>query len=366
MKMEKNTQKITRHYTSRKKSDIVNFPVPFRRSALSGADKGLAQLPVSSFRILFKILNDISYDQFHPKKQKQQLNLFEEDMLTENNTFASFSFPAKEVDEHLDYRAIEKGLESLENLSKGWHESITSKGKKVKSLGGVISSPQLSEGKVSFLMSAYWIRQLMQLPHYNKALLRTPWELSKGKHVLFYLWLLELPDEGTRVNFHNFQTYYDYNYKDAQSLAKFALKPLKALLDKVSNRSFNYKTSGDLIFFTPYYTKDVQIELKDKTVTNQQITQKLHYWKVRHKLEKTHIDTFRSFISKDKGSYQLFVKAYDFFIKSCKKEKIKATTYTGNDFLALFQNNIEEYYNSTELGKVIPNGFPKVYTDEKV
>jgi len=354
------TQHIARHYKSRKASDIVNFPVPFRRTALSGADNDLAKLPVSSFRILFKVLNDVSYDQFHPTKQMNQLKLFEEDMLTAHNTFASFSFPTKDVDPHLDYKAIMGGLEALENLNKGWHKSKNSEGKTVKAFGGVISNPAISEGKVSFLMSSYWISQIMSIPHYNRALFRTPWEMKKGKHILFYLWLLELPDTGTKVNYEKFQEFYDYNYKDAQSLGKYALKPLRELLNRVSNRSFNYKTSGNNINFMPYYTKDVELELEDDTVSAQKITQKIHYWKVRHKLEKNHTDMLRSLFNLDGGTFQLLLKSYDEFIKWCKEESTRATVYTGDNFISIFQNKIIDYYNSTEMGNIDPTGYPVI------
>lgn len=357
-------QNIARHYKTRKASDIVNFPVPFRRTALGGIDRELARLPISSFRILFQVLNSISYDQFHPGRQKEQLKLFEEDMLTENNTFASFSFLARDIDEHLDYNSIQKGLEALENLNKGWHKSKNSNGKEVKTLGGVISNPSLTDGKVSFLMSSYWIDQLAKIPHYNKALFLTPWNVSKGKHVLFYLWLLELPDDGTKVNYKKFQLFFDYNYKSAQALGKYALKPLKERFDKVSNRSFNYKTSGDFLHFKPYYTKDIELELKEDTVTAQQITQRLHYWKGRHQLDKKHINTLRSIINLDTGTFNLLQKAYDEFIKWCKEEQTKATVYTGDNFIAIFQNKIIEYYQSTEMGNIIPNGYPVISENE--
>lgn len=53
------------HYQGKKKSDIVNVPVDLRRNFLSPQkNKEILNAPVSATRIIFKILNDVSHDQF--------------------------------------------------------------------------------------------------------------------------------------------------------------------------------------------------------------------------------------------------------------------------------------------------------------
>lgn len=201
----------TRHYQGKKNSDIINFPVALRREVFSlKANKALIKAPITTARIIFKILNDVSNDQFQKERNIGQLQLFEEEFMTENNTYGRFTFSVEDIDKHKDYKAIREGLEFLENLEKGWHKAKNSKGKIIKSFGGVILNPNISEGKVSFLMSSYWIGKFLNLGIYNPAFFDTAWELTKMRQVLFYLWLLELREKGTRVRFETFQEIYNY------------------------------------------------------------------------------------------------------------------------------------------------------------
>ena len=282
--------------------------------------------------------------------------------MTENNTYARFTFNVEEIDEHKDYNAIRKGLEVLENLEKGWHKARNSKGKVIKSYGGVILNPNISEGKISFLMSSYWVGKFLNLGVYNPAFFETAFALTKMRQVLFYLWLLELPEKGTKVKFENLQETYNYNYQDAQTFNKNVLKKWRKKYDSCSNVSFNSSTRKNYIYIVPYYTKDVDLQLKKETVTKQQITQKLHYWKVRHDLKKDDIDILKSLINIDPTNYKLFVKSYDSFVANCKTNKTKATDYRGSEFIKMFQDYIKETYKNTVWGDIKPNAYP-IITD---
>lgn len=349
----------TRHYRGKKNSDIINFPIALRREVFSArANKELIEAPITTARIIFKILNDISNDQFQSERNIGQLQLFEEDFMTENNTYGRFTFRVEDIDKNRDYKAIREGLEVLENLEKGWHKAKNSKGKTIKSFGGVILNPNISEGKVSFLMSSYWIGKFLKLGIYNPAFFATAWELTKMRQVLFYLWLLELREKGTKVKFETFQEAYGYNYTNAQAFNKHVLKPWREKLDKCSNVSFNSSTKRNIIHIVPYYTKNVDLELKKETVTKQQITQKLHYWKVRHKLTKDDIDILKSLINLDMTSYKLFVKSYNAFVAKCKSEKTKVTNYKGSAFIKMFQDEIINTYKNTVWGNIQPNAYP--------
>lgn len=353
--------KPAREYFSKKNSDIINFPVQLRRDVFSPkANKELLEAPIVTARILFKVLNDISNDQFQEERQKGQFALFEEEFLNENNVVARFNFKVTDIDEHRDYKAIEKGLQFLENLDKGWHKTINSKGKATKALGGVIIQPNISESTVTFLMSSYWINKFMNLGVYNPVFLDTAWKLSKMKQVLFYLWLLEVPEKGTRVRYENFNNSYDYNYKSAQHIGKHVLKGLRSKLDTCSNVSFNYSTKGDLIFITPYYTKDVDLELKKKTVDSQQINQRLHYWKTRHNLEKKAIDSLKTMINLDGTVFPLLNKSYQSIVDDCKESKIKVTQYQGEEFISLFQEKIIDFYRNGPWFRSNPKGYPVI------
>lgn len=350
-----------REYHGKKNSDIINFPVQLRRDVFSPrANKELLNAPITTIRIVFKVLNDISNDQFQQERQQGQFALFEEEFLNENNVVARFTFKVEEIDEHRDYRAIEKGLQFLENLDKGWHKTINSKGKATKALGGVIIQPNISESKVTFLMSNYWINKFVNLGIYNPMYFEVPWKLSKIKQVLFYMWLIEVKSKGTKVRFETFNESYDYNYKSAQLIGKHVLKPLRARLDHCSNVSFNYSTKGPLIFITPYFTKDVDLELKKKTVDKQMINQKLHYWKTRHSLEKKSIDSLKTMINLDLTVFTLLKKSYQSIVDDCKLSKTKVTDYQGENFIHLFQEKIIDFYRSGPWFRSNPKGYPVI------
>ena len=355
-----------RHYKGKPSSDIVNFPVNLRRGLLSPAvNQQVLEMPISSARILFKILNDISNDQFRPgnKGQFDQLSLFEQEFKTEHNTYARFTFKVRDITLNEDYDNIKRGLEFLENLNKGWYKSVNRDGKTIKSYGGVISNANISEGKISFLVSAYWLESLLSISKYNTAYLQTAWVLSKTKQVLFYLWLLEIPDGGTKINFKKFQQLYQYNYSDAKSYAKNVLKSIKTKLDKFSNKSFNYSVKGEIIHILPYYTKDVQLQLKKETGQSQKITQKLHYWKIRHKLTSNQILVIKETIRLNPGAFNLLLKAYSELIRNCRDQGVKATTHQDEAFLGLFQEQIIKTYKASKMGTIkrFENAWPRIF-----
>ncbi|WP_026715225.1 hypothetical protein [Flavobacterium daejeonense] len=352
-----------RHYQGKKNSDIVNFPVDLRRNFLSPqVNKEILDAPVSATRIIIKILNDISHDQFRGsnKLQNKQYSLFESDFKTENNTFARFTFKITDIAERGDYLNVKKGLEFLENYKKGWHESVNEKGKKIKSLGGFITNSNISDGKISFLMSSFFLEQVISLERYNPAYTEIAWKFTKSKQILFYLWLLEVPDKGTRVNFITFQEAYGYNYLDANTYAKNVLKSLKVVLDKYSNRSFNYSVKGDLINIIPFYTKDTELKISSETNKKQEIVQKLNYWKQRHNLSKYNIDILKSLINIDYSNFKLFQKAYSNILKTYRAQKIPIVELQENEFIKKFQEEIIETYKNSAWGSVSKNGYPTI------
>ena len=316
-----------RHYKGKKHSDIINFPLALRREIFSPlANKRLLTAPITTARIIFKILNDLSYDQFQVNRNKGQLSLFDKDFMTKNNTYASFTYKVSDIDKNLNYNHVKEGLEFLENLEKGWHKAKNLRGNTISSYGGVISNANISKGEISFLMSSYWVERFLKICSYNHVFFETAWELTKMKQVLFYLWLLELPEKGTKVKLENLQEAYDYSYKDANTFNKSVLKPLREKLNRSSNISFNSSVKGNIISIMPYYTKKIELEFGDETFTRQHITQKLHYWKTRHELSSDDIDILKSLINLEKSTFRLFVKAYDSFIKNCRKSKKRRPT----------------------------------------
>lgn len=357
------SQNIEREYKGKKNSDIINMPLGFRRSFLSPSDdKEILNMPLYGYKIIFKILNDISMDQFHPenKNQSKQLSLFEEELMTKDNTYIQMSFKVSDICHNRDYAGIKKSLDFLELFKRDWYKSKNSKGKIIQTLGGLISNPVISEGKINFLVSNYWFKELVQIPKYNVALFDTAFKLSNGKQILIYLWLIELQDTGTVVSFDRFQKVYDYNYKSIKTFVKNVLKPLKERLDLYSNKSFNVSVRGSNINIKPYFTKDIELDLKVKTNIKREITRKLSYWKERHKLSEDNINILKTIISLNQGEFKLLLNAYADFVKQCKDNKTKTIDFTNNEFMHVFQENIKKVYKNHSWYDINKEGYPKL------
>ena len=351
-----------RHYLSKKESEIINLPVIFRRNVLSPKNSPtVLDAPITSFRIIFKILNDVSNDQFVPLKQPKQMNLFEEDFTTNDNSYARFTFKVSDIDKNKDYQLITQGLEFLELLNKKWHKSKNKKGETVKSHFGVITAPSITKGKITFLMASYWMKQILAMESYNQAFYKLAWEFKESKHFLFYSWLLELTHKGTTVNFSSFQESLGYNYKSLKEFNRNVLKKIKNKLDKEGNISFNYNTKGDKISIIPYTVVKTVSEKKRETITNQHITQKANYWRIRHSLTKEEIGTLKEVMKKDKSLFNIFLSAYKLFVSDAQSKNIKTDSVKGIQFLEQFQERIIEEYRDSAWGKgKLKEAYPRI------
>lgn len=354
--------KEKRIYIGKRASDIVNLPQIFRRNALSPKNApGILNTPMTAFRIIFKILNDVSNDQFVPIKQPEQLRLFAEDFMTEDNTYARFTFSVSDIDKHKDYKQITKGLEFLELLNKKWYKSANSTGKMVKTQFGVITAPSITEGKISFLMASYWLKQILAMDHYNRTYYRLAWEFKEARHFLIYLWVLELKEKGTTVSFQSFQESLGYNFKAVKEFNRNVLKKVKSKLDKEGNVSFNYTTKNDKISIVPYTTLTTKSKKREKTVTNQEITQKTNYWKLRHGLTNDQAAKLKEAINRDISLFHVFKNAYKLLVLESREKKINTDSYEGDDFLNIYQEKIIQTYKASAWGESkFAKAYPKI------
>jgi hypothetical protein len=354
-------RKEKREYRGKKNSDIVNYPLSFRREfLLTENNKEILDMPIYAHRIIFKILNDISMDQFNPNNPKQitQLSLFEEQLQTEDNCFVRMTFKVKDISKDLHYVEIEKALKYLENYKKDFYTSIGKNGKRIKTLGGLISIPVISNAKVSFLISNYWFEKMIKVSMYNIAYFETAWKLSNSNHLLFYLFLLEI--DVRVLNFKKFQASYGLNYKTASLFAYNFFKPLKNKLDKYSNVSFNYSIKGDNITVVKYLTKSNSLEITQPTATKHEITRRLIYWKNRHQLDEVYYSNLKEIIKNQASSISLLNNSYSDFIKHCKTNDLKATDIINDEFMKLFQELIINNYNQSAVSNLFKNGYPKI------
>ena len=359
-----------RKYQYKKNNDFVMISNNLRNKIFDiDNDKSILTAPTTAYKILFKIISDVSSDQFlqGDSSKKRQITLFEKDFISQHSSYAEFIYHKNEISEkYYDYDNIKAGLDFLENYKRGWYKSKSTTGKDIQVKGGVISQPIISEAKICFLVSAFWMKQLCVMSSYNKMFLKLPWKLNSGRHIILALFVSQLKDEGTVIKFDNFQEKFDYDYETPKSLGQCVLKKVKKTLDSFNVKSFNYSISGDKIHFKPYYTTKEMKSLTKLENTKRRIIQKLSYWKERHALNDEQIKLIKKNIKHEPGSFDLiYLSAYKIFIKrvrQLRKEnpKLKVTDFQGVDFIEKFQKCIEVRYKKTEIGKKWPGGFPDI------
>lgn len=341
-------KKFTSPVTSLKKPDTINISNEFRDIFLSPSNNPeLLDVPVITFRIIFKIIADLRNKTFSSDDKVKnnprnllQLSLFDEEYRSSNNTFTPFIYNVKELDQHRNHANIMKALWFLEEYKKGWYTQVNSKGKKITSLGGLISTPNISEGKVYFAVSSYWVEKIIDMYNYNDTLYDVLLELKEPKHLLFYLWILRLGENGTKVNFRTLTVTYKLNYNSARDLYINFLVPLKKKLNKISGLSFGAGVKGDYISIVKVPIVQVH-NLKEETITNLMIRQKVKYIRERHKLDEESLSRLALYIA-TKERFEAVSEAYKDFVKSARRDKIKASDITGEDFKKEFNSLLSE------------------------
>lgn len=351
-------KKVKRDFVSLPKAEIIRFSNEFTNEFLVDEKKQMLNIPIDAIRILFKIVSDLRNAQFQDR-QEAQLSLFESEFLNEHNTFARFKINLNEVALNGNTERVREALEFLTNYKKDWYESVNKDGKRVKSYGGLITAPSYSKGETVFLISSYWLKKLSYLPQYNSTLYRLAFNVSNNKHILFYFWLITIPDQGTSINYKSINNRYVLNYPNAKELCKNFLKQVKKTLDIHSLKSFNYSYIGEQISIVPYVLSNLAVE-EEKTKKYIVISQRTHYWKIRHKLSETQVKAISTVLKNHKPSISLLNKAYKLFVSDARKEGKKMPDYTGAEFMTAFQERIKLCYMESNAYKYAPGGHPKI------
>lgn len=348
--------KIKKEIKSLVPHDEILISNGFRLSYLSLNNNpgDLIKIPITALRIIFKIVSDLRFSQYKHTTQ-HQYSMFDDDFKSENNSYGRFTFKTTDIigdSKHKD--GVKKALEFLTDYKKGWYVSVNSKGKKTETYGGLITSASALEGKISFLVSSYWMEKILDLGvNYNDSLYQIVFKLKSSKHILFYLWLCALKKEGTAVNFNTFNTHFELSYKDAKSLGKEFLKPIKILLDRYSSVSFNYSLKGDLISVINYNNINKENLLKEHTFDRIKVKSKLLYWRRRHELSLEQSNSIKKAIDEQNINFDIICNAYANFITNCKKMKLSPTDLKSSLFIVEFQKYIDKEVASSENIKQI-------------
>lgn len=342
-------------------SDWVRFSNEFFNDFLIENDSFI-DIPINALRVIFNIISIVSNEQFRPEDRPRQLSLFEEEFETDNNIFARFTIKNSKISPSRTPRQIINAFEFLVKFKMDWYISENSKGEKIRSFGGLITNPSYNErGKTSFLVSSYWLKKIVVISQYNRVLFNLVYNIKNNKHILFALWLKKLPKEGTEIRLETLNKKFKLNYKKTGDFCSKFLRNTRKMLDKYSDISFNYSYKSNKILIIPFYVKKVDDDsISENTKSLISKNQRIRYFIVRHKLDKSVASLFISEYQNLPRSRVLIEEAYSKFIKFCRKNKIKATVYENKEFLEQIQKFLIASYEKTPTGKMFPNSHPRI------
>lgn len=323
-------------------------------------DQQAADIPINALRVIFNIISIISSEQFRPEDRPKQLSLFDEEFETENNIFASMKIRNNKISPSGSTKQVIDAYEFLVKFKMNWYKSLNSKGREIKTFGGLISTPTYDQrGYTSFLISSFWLKKLMVIPQYNYVLYNLVYNLSNNKHIVFAIWLSKLPETGTSLKLSTFNKKFGLNYKTANDFCFKFLKQARINLDKFNNLSFNYRYDKDTIFIMPYYTKVIQDQsLLLNARQKLEVTRRLIYFRKRYGLQDEEMLQFSHQYKNIPQTRDLIEKAFKEFIRSNRLKGIKSTRFCGKLFLNEIQQNIITIYQDSRVGKLLPNGYP--------
>lgn len=321
-----------------------------------------ADIPINALRVIFNIISIIGNEQFRPTDRPHQLTLFDDEFETENNTFASIKIKNSKISPSGSTKQVVAAYEFLARFKMSWYKSPNSKGKEIKTFGGLISIPSYEcRGYTTFLISSYWLKKLMVIPEYNYILFNLVYNIRNNKHIIFAIWLSKIPATGTTLKLQTFNKKFGLNYKSANDFCFKFLKPARINFDRYNNLSFNFKCSRDLISIYPYDTIKIET-VKNLSEQNNQvdITRRLNYFKNRYRLQEDQVVQFEYQYRNISQTRELIEKSFREFIRINRMKGRPSTNFKGKAFLNEIQILIKDFYGNTKIGQLLPNGYPVI------
>ncbi len=325
-------------------------------------DNEAADIPINALRVIFNIISIIGNEQFRPQDRPKQLSLFDEEFETENNIFASIKIRNNKISPSGSTKQVIDAYEFLTKFKMGWYKSVNSKGKEIKTFGGLISTPSYDKrGFTSFLISSYWLKKLLIIPEYNYVLYNLVYNIKNNKHIIFAIWLSKLPENGTVLKLSTLNKKFGLSYKTTKDFCFKFLKPVRISLNKFNTISFNYTYKKDSIFIIPCQTK---VTLNSHESENSReivnVTRRLNYFRKRYGLTETEMLQFSHQYRNIPQIRELIENAFKEFVRICRFKKIKSTDFQGKLFLNEIQELIIKFYRETKMGEFLPNAYPMI------
>lgn len=357
--MKENEKRVVRKsYKNLPPSEVIRLGNNFVDDFLFEDNKAV-DMPIDALRAIFNIAADLRNEQLRPQDRPQQLSLFEDEFETEHNTFASMKIKNSAISPSGTSKQVINAVEYLTKFKMGWYKSVNSKGKEIKTFGGLITAPSYDErGYTTFLISSYWLKKLIVIPEYNPTLYNLVYNIRNNKHIIFAIWLAKVPYEGTTLKLSTFNEKFNINYATAKDFCNKFLKPIRVNLDKFNQTSFNFSIDGEKIHIKPYATKRIQDDnLSQNTQDATLVRQRIRYFQRRHELNDKEMVNLKYHYKSNTNSRNLIETSYNFFVKDNRKQGVKSTDFKGNVFLRKLQECIIIAYRDTKTGKVLPDGY---------
>lgn len=322
-----------------------------------------ADIPINALRVIFNIISIIGNEQFRPEDRPKQLSLFDEEFETENNVFASIKIRNSKISPSGSTKQVVDAYEFLAKFKMGWYKSVNSKGKEIKTFGGLISTPSYDQrGFTSFLISSYWLKKLLVIPEYNYVLYNLVYNIRNNKHIIFAIWLSKIPENGTALKLETFNKKFGLNYKTTNDFCFKFLEPAKRNFNKYNTLSFHFHCKGDTIFIQPFYTETLDCKaVSEESKEQSAITRRLRYFAQRYGLQENESRSFFHQYRNIPQTRELIEKAFREFIRNYRLKKIKSTEFQGKAFLNQLQQYIILIYRETKMGKLMPNSYPVIF-----
>ncbi len=317
-------------------------------------------IPINALRVIFNTIAIVRNDQFRPEDRPEQLQIFQKEFETENNTFIKITIKNNSISPTGTKHQIEKAYEYLTNFKLGWHSATNSLGQEIKTYGGFISIPSYDQrGVTSFLINRFWLRKIVVIPEYNPIIFNLIYHIKHNKHILFALWLKTIPITGTSVLLSTFNKKFGLRYSKAGDFCTKFLFGVRKNLDKYNDRSFRYKYIGDLIQILPYENKKIEDDLLSEK-TSQLINTKyrLRYYQTRFHISEKNMKNLKNEYLNFTFHRKLIESSYKQFVKNCRLKKIRSTVFRDSVFLEELQIILIEEYRETASGMKLPNGYP--------
>jgi len=364
---------IVKHYHSNLNSKTINVSFLFYQEMYKSKLGSLLTAPILSFRIINSILSKIKDEQFSVFNIDQQslFEDFEKTYLSQDNTYASFSF--KTTDIKRNYKQIKNALLFLSQINSSNITLTNSKGERYKTFPQFLSEFTIAKREISFAVPSYWMGLMLRLDdnkktHYNQQIQDMPLFISNVRMFLIYQWILSIGTDGTQINWLEFQKKYNYNYKSKNEFIRNVFRKLKVLMNKRATKSFNYRSKYDTVYITVFDISNAQVELKTETSHLVKAREKANYWRNRHQLDQEMYMILSKWL-KNKDSYFYLEQSYKLLKinlresnkSKTKEKKKKMSDYQGLKFFEVFQEAIKLHYKTTEYGSYVPDGYIRIY-----